>query len=81
MKFVIERVKAAFRKLKNSIIQPCPPEIYACEVCGKVDCSHEEWVNCEYRLKIAAETKQMLASDEEQDTDNADVEQPRATDG
>ncbi len=37
--------------LKKSVVDECPPELYACEVCGAPECSNEKWLNCEARKK------------------------------
>ena len=55
MNRLLERVKQTLRRCKDSIIQPCPPELYACEVCDQSECDHEKWQKCEHRLKVAAE--------------------------
>lgn len=36
--------------LKKSVVDECPPELYACEVCGAPECSSEKWVNCTKRI-------------------------------
>ena len=75
MNRLVEAVKQTVRKIKNSIIQPCPPELYACEVCGKLECDNEEWLNCERRLRVATETKRLLESEEQTcQCNGADVE-------
>jgi hypothetical protein len=43
--------------LKDSIIQPCPPELYACEVCGERECDDQKWQTCEHRLKVADQVR------------------------
>lgn len=48
-----ERVRQALKRLKGSIVQDCPPELYACEVCKKLECNNEEWLHCEKRLEAA----------------------------
>jgi hypothetical protein len=45
-----EKINQAFGRVKASIIQDCPPELIECQVCGKPECSSEEWLNCEKRL-------------------------------
>ncbi len=37
--------------LKKSVVDECPPELYACEVCGAQECSNKKWLNCETRIK------------------------------
>jgi hypothetical protein len=55
MKFsrLSEEIKRAFRRVKAFVIQDCPPELMECQVCGKLECSSEEWLNCEKRLATA----------------------------
>lgn len=48
-----ELTKRAFRRVKESIIEDCPPELYECEICRKLDCDSEEWLKCEKRLASA----------------------------
>ena len=49
--------------LKDSLIQECPPELYACEVCGQYECDNERWLNCEHRLKVRDQIRSL--NDEE----------------
>ena len=37
--------------LKKSVVDECPPELYACEVCGALECNNEKWLNCEKRIQ------------------------------
>lgn len=37
--------------LKKSVVDECPPELYACEVCGELECDNEKWLKCETRIK------------------------------
>jgi hypothetical protein len=37
----------------NGIVQDVPPALFACEVCGALDCSNQEWINCRNRLAAA----------------------------
>jgi hypothetical protein len=39
--------------VKRSPIQPIPPELEACEVCGKLQCPDDEWKRCERRIATA----------------------------
>ncbi len=57
MNQLLKRAKRALRSLKDSIIQPCPPELYACEVCDERECDDEKWQTCEHRLKVAAQVR------------------------
>ena len=54
---LLKRAKRVLRSLKDSIIQPCPPELYACEVCDERECDDEKWQTCEHRLKVAAQVR------------------------
>jgi hypothetical protein len=38
-------------KVVGAIVQDCPPELYACEVCGHLKCDNQKWVECERRLR------------------------------
>lgn len=42
-----QRVKA---RLHGAILQDCPPELAACQVCNRPHCANETWLNCERRL-------------------------------
>ena len=50
-------LRGALHRLKSrvadAIVQDCPPELYACEVCSRLQCSSEEWLTCEKRLAAA----------------------------
>ena len=52
-KSILKRLHALASKAKGGIVQDCPPELYACEVCGKLDCTTEVWLNCPQRLAAA----------------------------
>ena len=41
------------RKIKEAIVQDCPTEYYACEVCNDLDCTNEKWLKCQTRLEAA----------------------------
>lgn len=43
-----ERLKAT---IVDAVVQDCPPDMAACEVCRKLQCSSAEWLACENRLK------------------------------
>jgi hypothetical protein len=47
--FLVEMVN----RVKDEIVQDCPPELYACEVCRKLDCNSIEWLECPTRLQGA----------------------------
>ena len=56
--------RRAFSKVKDAIVQDCPPELYECEICGKLDCNSEEWLKCERRLAtLRLMTSRSIASD------------------
>ena len=37
--------------LKKSVVDECPPDLYACEVCGAQECDNDKWLKCETRIK------------------------------
>ena len=37
-------------QISEAIVQDCPPELAACQVCRRLDCRAAEWLNCERRL-------------------------------
>ena len=43
-------IRGLAARLKNALVQDCPPELYACEVCGQRQCSSARWMSCERRL-------------------------------
>jgi len=53
MASVRDRLRSLVSRLKGIVVQDCPPELYACEVSGKLECNHSEWVNCKERLAAA----------------------------
>ena len=53
MRVLRERLRTLVSRVKGMVVQDCPPELYACEVCGKLECDHEEWANCKQRLTAA----------------------------
>lgn len=42
-----------YKKVKTSIVEDCPSESFACEVCHELDCTNERWLNCSARLDAA----------------------------
>lgn len=44
----------AWQRLKSmvvdAVVQDCPPEMSACEVCRKLHCDSAAWLSCERRL-------------------------------
>jgi hypothetical protein len=54
---VEEQVRSKLARLLKSIsqhvIQEVPPELYACEICRRTDCSQDEWIVCENRIAHA----------------------------
>ncbi len=51
------KVEKFKKRIVDSIIQDCPPELYACEICGKLECNNEKWLNCETRIRMAESIK------------------------
>jgi hypothetical protein len=47
------RLPAWVARVKRAIVQDCPPELYACEVCGRLECNDAQWVQCEQRIAAA----------------------------
>jgi hypothetical protein len=47
------RLSGLISRMKHSLIQPIPPELDACEVCGKLRCPDDEWKSCERRIATA----------------------------
>lgn len=39
-----------FGRRQTEIVQECPPELAACEVCRRLQCGNDEWLACENRL-------------------------------
>ena len=37
----------------QSLVQPCPTDLAACEVCGRLECSNAEWIACHLRRAAA----------------------------
>ena len=68
-----DRLRKLMLRLKRAVVQDCPPELYACEVCGKVECDHAEWAKCEKRIAAA---EFMLSAN--QQVVNSEVEQTHA---
>jgi hypothetical protein len=54
---LLRRVLQVWRTLRgrvtDAIVQDVPPELSACEVCGRASCNTEEWLKCEQRLAVA----------------------------
>ena len=42
-----QRLKAHVSK---AVVQDCPPELAACQVCNRSHCPSEAWLKCERRL-------------------------------
>jgi hypothetical protein len=47
------RLSGLISRVKRSVIQPIPPELEACEVCGELRCADDKWKSCEKRLATA----------------------------
>jgi hypothetical protein len=45
--------RGLYNKVKDSILQDCPSDIYACEICDDLDCTNEKWLSCPIRLDAA----------------------------
>ncbi len=56
-----DKIRSFWRRAQRSIIDDCPPELYACEVCGKEACDTQEWLSCETRLAAAEYMKARAA--------------------
>jgi hypothetical protein len=46
-------VRRILARLTASVIKPVPPELDACEFCGRLECGDTEWKSCERRLAAA----------------------------
>ena len=50
----LQGIRSSWKKLtakvSNVVVQDCPPELAACQICNKLDCQSEEWLRCETRL-------------------------------
>ena len=44
------RLKRLLQTISQPIIQDVPPELDACEICRKTQCSQDEWIVCENRI-------------------------------
>jgi len=47
------RLKRLLQDISQRIIQDVPPELDACEICRKTECSQDEWIMCENRIAHA----------------------------
>ena len=47
------RLQRLLKALSQRIIQEVPPELEACEICRKTECSQDEWIVCETRIAHA----------------------------
>lgn len=50
---MLQSVRALVSRTKGGVVEDCPPELYACEVCGKLECASETWLKCRQRLAAA----------------------------
>ena len=50
---IVKRLRSLVSKVTGGIVQDCPPELGACEVCGEQDCTSQMWLNCRHRLAAA----------------------------
>jgi hypothetical protein len=46
-------LKRLLQAIGQRIIQDVPPELDACEICRKTECSQDEWIVCEQRIAHA----------------------------
>ena len=44
------KLRTLTSRVKGGLVQDCPPELFACEICGKRECTSETWLNCRQRL-------------------------------
>ena len=49
----LTKLRALAARMKRGIVQDCPPELHACEICDKLDCNSVQWLNCPNRLAAA----------------------------
>lgn len=47
------KLKRLLQTISEHAIQEVPPEMYACEICRRTDCSQDEWIVCENRIAHA----------------------------
>jgi hypothetical protein len=47
------RLKRILQTISQQLIQEIPPELSACEICRKTECSQDEWIVCENRIAHA----------------------------
>lgn len=47
------RLRLLLQTISQRIIQDVPPELDACEICRKTECSQDEWIVCEDRIAHA----------------------------
>jgi hypothetical protein len=47
------RLKRVLQTISQQFIQDVPPELSACEICRKTECSQDEWIVCENRIAHA----------------------------
>ena len=52
-KAMTKKLRTLASRVKGEIVKDVPPELYACEVCGRLDCRSEVWLNCRQRLAAA----------------------------
>lgn len=50
---MLNRIKAIIQRVKLAIVQPCPPDLDACESCGRPQCEPERFASCRMRLGFA----------------------------
>jgi hypothetical protein len=47
------RLRQLLQAISQRIVQDVPPELDACEICRKTECSQDEWIVCEKRIAHA----------------------------
>lgn len=62
-------LKAILLHLKDKLVQEVPPDIAACEVCRKTECSEDEWIRCENRIAHAKCLEAVRARKTAEDSD------------
>ena len=56
------RFRSLLWRVREGIIQPVPPELDACEDCGRLECKQAEWATCEHRIARAERLQTLRAS-------------------
>lgn len=48
--FALRILRKMKTKFLGHVVQDCPPELAACQVCQRFDCTNLEWQRCEKRI-------------------------------